>query len=143
MERVTLEMRRFSQEAEKLGSLMGEDSFVDLRRLGRQQAPAGRRAWVAWRDGSPLGLLVLDPVAEADYELTLAVSEASRRQGIGSQLLGFARAVLEEDHPGAEPARLIALVDQRNRTALSFFEKHAFVRERTELFDHAKLVLEL
>lgn len=78
------------------------------------------------------GFVMLAPIKDnEDPELVLevmaiAVSEKCRRQGVGTELLGFSKTVSKEILPGQEPLKITLSVAETNEAGLSFFRKCGF-----------------
>jgi GNAT superfamily N-acetyltransferase len=82
---------------------------------------AQRETWLAWDEGRPVGLLVLDG-AELDW---LFVDPDAQSRGVGTALIEHAKA--------RRPGGLVLWVFESNRRAQVFYERHGFVAvERTD-----------
>jgi L-amino acid N-acyltransferase YncA len=95
----------------------------------REHAPARRPLWVAERDGAIVGWLSFQdfygrPAYAATAELSVYVSGAVQRGGVGRQLL--ARAI--ERAPGLGLATLVGFVFAHNTPSVALFERHGFAR---------------
>ena len=76
---------------------------------------AQRETWLAWEDGTALGLLVLDG-SEVDW---LFVDPMAQSRGVGSALIQHAKT--------CRPNGLALWVFESNRRAQAFYERHGFV----------------
>jgi GNAT superfamily N-acetyltransferase len=76
---------------------------------------AQREPWLAWEDGTALGLLVLDG-SEVDW---LFVDPMAQSRGVGSALIQHAKT--------CRPNGLALWVFESNRRAQAFYERHGFV----------------
>lgn len=115
---VDVEVRAWSPEAHGLLAALASEPWLDFspQRLGDGSfAGPGRRVFVAWAQGQPRGLAILDEGFGA-LELTLAVDPAQRRRGIARALLQRARAFAAERALG-----LWADVEAGNDAARAFF----------------------
>jgi len=107
-----------------------EPVSVDSRRdWFRAHAPARRPLWVAERDGTVVGWLSFQdfygrPAYGATAELSVYVSGAAQRGGVGRHLL--ARAI--ERAPGLGLATLLGFVFAHNGPSVGLFERHGFAR---------------
>ena len=95
----------------------------------RAHAPARRPLWVAERDGVLVGWLSFQdfygrPAYGATAELSVYVSGAAQRGGVGRHLL--ARAI--ERAPGLGLATLLGFVFAHNAPSVGLFERHGFAR---------------
>jgi phosphinothricin acetyltransferase len=95
----------------------------------RAHAPARRPLWVAERDGVLVGWLSFQdfygrPAYGATAELSVYVSGAARRGGVGRHLL--ARAIARA--PGLGLATLLGFVFAHNAPSVGLFERHGFAR---------------
>ena len=100
-------------------------------RLGwfREHAPARRPLWVAEREGAIVGWLSFQdfygrPAYGATAELSVYVSGAAQRGGVGRHLL--ARAL--ERAPALGLATLVGFVFAHNSASVALFERHGFAR---------------
>jgi L-amino acid N-acyltransferase YncA len=107
-----------------------EPVSVDSRRPWyREHSPARRPLWVAERDGAIVGWLSFQdfygrPAYGATAELSVYVSGAAQRGGIGRQLL--ARAL--QRAPALGLSTLLAFVFAHNGASVALFEQHGFAR---------------
>lgn len=85
------------------------------------------RAFVATRNGAPVGFARLDVGPDRVAELTLAVARGSRRGGLGAKLL----ALVINEAKSLSIRRLQAVVDVANAPAMAFFAKAAFEERST------------
>jgi phosphinothricin acetyltransferase len=95
----------------------------------REHAPDRRPLWVAERDGVVVGWLSFQsfygrPAYAATAEVSVYVSGAAQRSGVGARLL--ARAI--ERAPGLGLATLVAFVFGHNEPSVRLFEAHGFTR---------------
>jgi phosphinothricin acetyltransferase len=95
----------------------------------RAHAPARRPLWVAEREGALVGWLSFQdfygrPAYGATAELSVYVSGAAQRGGVGRHLL--ARAI--ERAPGLGLATLLGFVFAHNAASVGLFERHGFAR---------------
>jgi phosphinothricin acetyltransferase len=95
----------------------------------REHTPARRPLWVAERESVIVGWLSFQsfygrPAYAATAEVSVYVSGAAQRGGVGRQLL--ARAI--ERAPGLELTTLVAFVFGHNEPSLALFEHHGFER---------------
>lgn len=94
-----------------------------------EHTPTRRPLWVAERAGVVVGWLSFQsfygrPAYAATAEVSVYVSAAVQRRGVGRQLL--ARAI--EHAPGLDLATLVAFVFGHNEPSLALFERHGFER---------------
>jgi phosphinothricin acetyltransferase len=95
----------------------------------REHTPARRPLWVAERDGVVVGWLSFQsfygrPAYAATAEVSVYVTSAAQREGVGRRLL--AQAI--ERAAGLELATLVAFVFGHNAPSLRLFERHGFER---------------
>jgi L-amino acid N-acyltransferase YncA len=107
-----------------------EPVSVDSRREWfHAHAPARRPLWVAERDGAILGWLSFQdfygrPAYEATAELSVYVSGAAQRGGVGRHLV--ARAL--ERAPALGLSTLLGFVFAHNAPSVALFERQGFAR---------------
>jgi phosphinothricin acetyltransferase len=94
-----------------------------------EHTPARRPLWVAERDGAIVGWLSFQsfygrPAYAATAEVSVYVSSAAQRGGVGRQLLTRAT----EAAPGLGLATLVAFVFGHNEPSLRLFERRGFTR---------------
>lgn len=91
-------------------------------------ARGGRaRAFVATRNGVPVGFARLDVGPDRVAELTLAVARGNRRRGLGAKLL----ELVADEAKSMRILRLQAVVDVKNAPAMAFFAQAAFEERST------------
>jgi phosphinothricin acetyltransferase len=95
----------------------------------REHSPGSRPLWVVEDDGLILAWLSFQsfygrPAYRATAEVSVYVSEACRRKGVGSMLL--ARAIA--GGPGLGLKTLMGFIFAHNEPSLRLFEKHGFER---------------
>ena len=95
----------------------------------REHTPARRPLWVAEREGTVVGWLSFQdfygrPAYGATAELSVYVSAAAQRGGVGRHLL--ARAL--EHAPALGLTTLVGFVFAHNTGSVSLFERHGFTR---------------
>lgn len=95
----------------------------------REHTPDRRPLWVADRGGVIVGWLSFQsfygrPAYAATAEVSVYVSGAAQRGGVGGRLL--ARAI--DRAPGLDLATLVAFVFGHNEPSLRLFEAHGFTR---------------
>ena len=100
-------------------------------RLGwfREHTPSRRPLWVAEREGAIVGWLSFQdfygrPAYGATAELSVYVSGAAQRGGVGRHLL--ARAL--ERAPALGLSTLVGFIFAHNTASVTLFERHAFTR---------------
>jgi len=96
----------------------GVHSDEQVRAFVAEVMIAERQAWLAWKGGTAVGLLVLDG-NELDW---LYVEPSAQSQGIGSALLAHAQ--------GISPNGLALWAFTSNQRARGFYEHHGFVAVR-------------
>jgi len=94
-----------------------------------EHTPARRPLWVAERDGAIVGWLSFQdfygrPAYGATAELSVYVSSAAQRGGVGRHLL--ARAL--ERAPALGLATLVGFIFAHNTASVTLFERHGFAR---------------
>ncbi|MBI1620980.1 ribosomal protein S18-alanine N-acetyltransferase [Aquamicrobium zhengzhouense] len=127
-------------DAEKLTAIHEED-FVrpwspnEFESLLEQDTVFGFAAWrVGHRRGDPAGFVLARLAAGEGEILTIAVSRAHRRQGLGRDLM---EAVLRELH--AERAEALFLeVDETNNAAIAMYKRLGFteIARRPGYYEH-------
>lgn len=95
----------------------------------REHTPARRPLWVAEREGAIVGWLSFQdfygrPAYGATAELSVYVSAAAQRGGVGRHLL--ARAL--ERAPALGLATLVGFIFAHNTPSVTLFERHGFAR---------------
>ena len=95
----------------------------------REHTPARRPLWVAERDGAIVGWLSFQdfygrPAYGATAELSVYVSAAAQRGGVGGHLL--TRAL--ERAPALGLSTLLGFVFAHNTPSVALFERHGFAR---------------
>ena len=100
-------------------------------RLGwfREHTPARRPLWIAEREGAIVGWLSFQdfygrPAYGATAELSVYVSGAAQRGGVGRHLL--ARAI--ERAPALDLSTLVGFIFAHNTPSVTLFERHGFTR---------------
>jgi ribosomal-protein-alanine acetyltransferase len=96
----------------------------------------GYLAWVSDAAGTLLGFLVARVAAREAEILNLAVDPANRRRGIAGGLFHEALAEFRR----LSVTRVFLEVRETNLAAISFYEKHEFVRtgERPDYYQHPR-----
>jgi L-amino acid N-acyltransferase YncA len=107
-----------------------EPVTVDSRHAWfREHTPGRRPLWVAERDGAIVGWLSFQdfygrPAYGATAELSVYVSGAAQRGGVGRHLLAGAI----EHAPSLGLATLVGFIFAHNAASVGLFERHGFTR---------------
>ncbi len=111
--------------AEYPGCVLDVDGEApELRALATHFTQRGGAVWAAERDGAVVGMIAVDPAAEAWQLSRFYVAAPERGTGLAQRLLALA-----EDHARmAGAGRMMLWTDTRFLRAHAFYETHGYVR---------------